>query len=213
MLFPPVENANPDGLLAIGGNLEIATLRSAYRSGVFPWPVDDFPLLWFAPPRRSILHFDRFHISRRLRRTLRHTPFEIRIDTNFEQVIRECAVMREDEEGTWITDELTEAYIRLHRAGDAHSVETYLDGQLVGGLYGVSFGAYFAGESMFYRVNDASKAALVHLVAHLQARGATWLDTQMITPLFATFGACEIPRSKFMKMMKGALSQPVQLFD
>ncbi|MBV9468903.1 MAG: leucyl/phenylalanyl-tRNA--protein transferase [Abitibacteriaceae bacterium] len=211
-MFPPVEAANADGLLAVGGKLSVSTLREAYHNGIFPWPVEDFPLLWFAPPRRAILPFDQFHISRRLQRTLRHANFEMRINTNFEAVIRACAEQRQDAEGTWITDEMLEAYIALHQAGDAHSVETYQNGELVGGLYGVAFGSYFAGESMFYKVSDASKAALVHLVEYLQTKGATWLDAQMMTLLFANFGACEIPRRRFMKMLKIALEQPTKLF-
>ncbi len=211
--FPPVERANEDGLLAIGGNLEIETLRTAYHDGIFPWPIEDFPLLWFAPPQRAILHFDEFHVPRSVRKTLRRAGFELRIDSSFERVIRACATQREDQEGTWITDEMIEAYTRLHQAGDAHCVEAYLDGELVGGLYGVAMGAYFCGESMFYRVSGASKAALVYLVEHLRSRGATWLDAQMMTPLFESFGAREVPRAAFMAMLKQALAQPVRLFD
>lgn len=205
--------ATEDGLLAVGGKLDVATLRTAYHSGIFPWPVEGYPLLWFAPPTRAVLRFDNFHVSRRLQRALRGAAFEMRIDKDFERVIHACAAQREDAEGTWITAEMIAAYMRLHRAGDAHSVETYLDGVLVGGLYGVAYGAYFAGESMFHTVNDASKAALAHLVGHLQARGATWLDTQMITPLFASFGAAEVPRAQYMRMLEKALAQPVRLFE
>jgi len=210
--FPPVEWADEDGVLAVGGNLEIETLRTAYHSGIFPWPVEDCPLLWFAPPQRAVLNFEEFHISRRLARQLRSTAFEMRIDSNFEQVIEACAVQRKYAEGTWITPEMMAAYVKLHEAGEAHSVEIYLDGELVGGLYGVSFGAYFAGESMFHRVSGASKAALVHLVAHLQTRGARWLDAQMMTPLFESFGAREVPRAEFMRELQKALNQPVRLF-
>ncbi len=209
-MFPPVEWADEDGLLAVGGRLSVATLRTAYRSGIFPWPVEGLPLLWFAPPRRAILHFDEFHISRSLRKLMRRQPFEIRFDCNFEAVIRACAGQRKHEEGTWITVDMIEAYQRLHRAGEAHSVEAYLNGELVGGLYGVSLGAYFSGESMFYRVSGASKVALVHLVEHLQERGATWLDAQMMTPLFASFGARHVPRDEYMLMLKEALAQPLK---
>lgn len=212
-MFPPVECATVEGLLAIGGDLNVETLRLAYTSGIFPWPVEDYPILWFAPQKRSILPFDEFHIPRSLQKQLRRTSFELRIDTAFERVIESCAAQRRDAEGTWITDEMLCAYTDLHRAGDAHSVETYLDGELVGGLYGVAFGAYFAGESMFHAVSGASKAAVIHLVSHLRARGARWLDTQMLTPLFQSFGAREISRAEFMGQLEEALSRPVRLFD
>ncbi|HVF09864.1 MAG TPA: leucyl/phenylalanyl-tRNA--protein transferase [Abditibacteriaceae bacterium] len=211
--FPPVECADEDGVLAVGGDLEIETLRTAYRSGIFPWPMRGLPLLWFAPPQRAVLVFEEFHVARRLARLLRSTPFELRIDSNFRRVIKACAGPRKGETGTWITPEIRAAYVRLHQAGDAHSVETYLNGELVGGLYGVSFGAYFAGEAMFHRADGASKAALVHLVAHLQERGAQWLDVEVMTPLFESFGAREVPRAEFMRALKKALNQPVRLFD
>jgi len=210
--FPPVEWANEDGVLAIGGNLEVETLRTAYRSGIFPWPVEELPLLWFAPPQRAVLRFEDFHISRRLSRLMRSTAFDVRIDCNFEQVIEACADQRKDAEGTWINSEMMAAYVRLHEAGDAHSVETYLEGELVGGLYGVSFGAYFAGESMFRRASGASKIAVMHLVSHLQKQGAQWLDVQTMTPLFESFGAREVPRAEFMEMLKAALNQPMRMF-
>lgn len=211
--FPPVEEADEYGLLAAGGDLRVETLRTAYRSGIFPWPIEGYPLLWFAPPQRAILPFAEFHVARSLRKLLRRHPFEIRIDSNFERVIHTCAAPRADNEGTWITDEMIAGYTRLHRAGDAHSVEAYHDGELVGGLYGVAYGAYFCGESMFFTMSGASKVALVHLVEHLRARGATWLDTQMMTPLFAGCGAREVPRAEFMAMLGQALQQPVRLFD
>jgi len=212
MLFPPVDLATDDGLLAIGGNLEVATLRRAYHSGIFPWPVEGYPLLWFAPPQRALLHFDEFHVSQSLRKLLRKHQFEIRIDHNFRGVITNCARARESSEGTWITAEMLEGYCDLHAAGDAHSVEAYFEGELAGGLYGVSWGAYFCGESMFFKKSGASKAALVALVEHLQTRGATWLDAQMMTPLFESFGTREVPRAEFMLKLETALAQPVKLF-
>lgn len=212
-MFPAVDRADADGLLAIGGDLQPDTLREAYQNGIFPWPVEGYPLLWFAPPRRAILRFDEFHISRRLKRSLRGQSFDLAIDTDFPAVIAACAGPRRDEDGTWISPAMRRAYTRLHRSSEAHSVEAYREGELMGGLYGVAWGAYFAGESMFYRADDASKAALVHLVEHLSARGATWLDCQMITPLFESFGATEVPRAEFMALLKDALSAPVKLFD
>jgi leucyl/phenylalanyl-tRNA--protein transferase len=212
-MFPPVELATEDGLLAIGSDLEVETLQLAYRSGIFPWPVEGYPLLWFAPPQRALLHFDEFHVSQSLRKLLRKKPFEIRIDYDFTGVMMACANARKYREGTWITDDMITAYSDLHAAGHAHSVETYLDGKLVGGLYGVSWGAYFCGESMFFKETGASKVAVVALVEHLQARGATWLDTQMMTPHFASFGTRLVPRAEFMKKLQHALAQPVQMFD
>ncbi len=212
-MFPPVEHADEDGLLAIGGDLSSRTLHLAYSRGIFPWPVEDLPLLWFAPPQRGILFCDEFNVSRRLRRTLRSGRFKVCIDVDFEAVIRGCAAPREGEDGTWITDEIIKAYTRLHCEGLSHCVATYLDGELVGGLYGVSWGAYFCGESMFHRETDASKAALVHLVEHVQSRGATWIDIQMMTPHFRLFGAREVPRAEFVQMLQDAMQQPVCLFD
>lgn len=212
-MFPPVEWANEDGVLAVGGDLSLVTLRTAYTSGIFPWPVEGLPLLWFAPPQRAVLFFDELHVPRRAQRELRKQPFEFRIDTAFEAVIRACAAQREQAEGTWISDEMREAYIGLHQAGHAHSVETYLNGELAGGLYGVSWGGYFSGESMFFHVDNASKAALIHLVQHLQQRGASWLDVQVINPFFDSFGAREVPRARFMKMLKEALKMDMCLFS
>src|SRR4028119_927770 len=136
-MFPPHDCADEDGLLAIGGTLDTATLTYAYRHGIFPWPVDALPVLWFSPPQRCILRFDEFHVGKRLRRDLKNAAFEYSIDTNFDAVIGACSAERPYAAGTWITPELEMAYNRLHREGIAHSIETYLDGELVGGLYGV----------------------------------------------------------------------------
>ncbi len=211
-MFPPVESANDDGVVAIGGDLRPEILREAYRSGIFPWPVEDLPLLWFAPPRRALLFLDEFHTPRRLARQLRADPFEIRFDTNFLAVIESCSAARKDAEGTWITDDMIAAYTHLHELGEAHSVEAYRDGQLAGGLYGVSWGGYFAGESMFHTAGGASKAALVGLVEQLRQHGAKWIDVQMMTPLFASFGAREVPRAEFMGLLRDALAESTALF-
>jgi leucyl/phenylalanyl-tRNA--protein transferase len=211
-MFPPVDVADDDGLLAIGGDLEIDTLLLAYRSGIFPWPVEGYPTLWFAPPQRAVLFFDEFHVSKSLRKQMRQAHYEIRIDSCFERVIRACAAPRVYEAETWILPEMIEAYEQFHRAGYAHSVEVFAHDELVGGLYGVAIGRYFAGESMFHLASGASKIALVHLVEHLQKQGATWLDVQMPTPLFESFGARCIPRDEFMKMLQNAQNEPGKLF-
>jgi leucyl/phenylalanyl-tRNA--protein transferase len=213
MVFPPVEWADDDGLLAFGGDLDPLTLECAYRQGIFPWPVEGLPLLWFAPPKRAVLFFDEFRVSTRLRRELRQKDFQIKIDSAFEQVMEGCAAPRKDEEGTWILPEMQQAYARLHRKGIAHSVETWKDGELVGGLYGVSWGSYFCGESMFHVQSGASKAALVYLVEYLRGRGATWIDIQMMTPHFASFGAREIPRDNFQGLLNAAFNQSTCLFE
>lgn len=211
-MFPPVEAADEDGFLCWGGFLSPLTLRLAYCNGIFPWPHRGAPLLWFAPPRRALLFCDELHLGSRLRRALRANPFEIRVDTVFGEVMRGCAQPRNGESGTWINAEMLRAYGQLHEMGHAHSVEAWRDGQLVGGLYGVSFGAYFCGESMFFRESNASKAALIWLVEHLKARGASWLDCQMMTPHFAEFGAREVERSEFMRLLKVELRRDVRLF-
>lgn len=217
-MFPPLELADDDGLLAVGGEAGADVLCAAYSRGVFPWPVEGLPLLWFAPPQRAVLFLDEFHVPRRLSRSLRAAPFKICTDTNFSAVIRACAAARRHGEGTWITRDMSAAYTRLHHQGSdcglrAHSVEAYRIGELVGGLYGVSRGAYFCGESMFHHQSDASKACVIALAEHLHGRGATWLDIQMMTPLFQSFGAREVPRKKFTVMLRAAWGQPVRLFE
>jgi leucyl/phenylalanyl-tRNA--protein transferase len=207
--FPPVEYADEEGFLAWGGDLEPETLRLAYLSGIFPWPMDNLPLLWFAPPERAILRLGDFHISRSLQKLLRQKPWQMRVDADFDAVIEACArAPRRGQDGTWITRDMQRAYKRLHQSGEAHSIEIYLENELVGGLYGVSWGSYFAGESMFHHVSGASKVALVFLVEHLQKQGVTWLDCEVLNPLFESFGAKEIPRDDFMGMLKAALKAP-----
>jgi len=210
MLFPPVDQADEDGLLAVGGDLSPQFLREAYSNGIFPWPVEGYPLLWFAPPQRAILFFDELKINRRLGRTFRASNFQARFDTDFDSVIQACAAPRhvdgELECGTWITPQMQAAYKNLHRSGDesfrARSVETWQNDELVGGLYGVQIGQYFCGESMFHRAPDASKFALVALVENLKSRGASWLDVEMPTPHFTALGARQIARPEFMQMLR-----------
>ncbi len=209
VIFPPVECADDEGFLAWGGDLEPETLRLAYQSGIFPWPMENSPILWFAPPERAILRLADFHVSRSLQKLRRQKEWRLQIDTDFRAVIENCAAAyRPTQEGTWITPDIQRGYERLHHSGEAHSVEVYLENELVGGLYGVNWGQYFAGESMFHRVTGASKVALCFLVEHLQNQGATWLDCEVINPLFESFGAIEIPRDEFMKMHKTALESP-----
>lgn len=202
--FPPVEEADDEtGLLAIGGDLEVESLVLAYRSGIFPWPVDEELLTWFAPKKRAVLFFDDFHVSRSLIRFRKTKEYEFKLNTRFEDVINLCAevVNRGDQRGTWITQEMIPAYIEFHKAGYAHSGEIYYEGELAGGIYGVRIGNMFAGESMFYRQSNASKLALVHLIEWLQVQGITWMDCQNLTPLLEGFGAVEIERGRFMEML------------
>jgi leucyl/phenylalanyl-tRNA--protein transferase len=173
-------------------------LLYAYRSGAFPMAMADGEISWFSPDPRAIIPIDEgFHVPHGLKRTLKKNPFEIRIDTSFEGVMRACAVREE----TWINDEIVASYVNLHRLGFAHSVETWLDGKLVGGLYGVALGGAFFGESMFHTATDASKVALHALVTRMRARGFSLLDTQWTTPHLLTFGAMEIPRAKYIKLL------------
>jgi len=180
-------------------------LLSAYRSGWFPMAVGPGDIRWYSPDPRGIIPLDTFHVSRRLARSLRAGRFEIRVDTSFRAVIQACAA-REDSDGDWIDDEIIESYCSLHERGFAHSVEAWQDGVLVGGLYGVALQGAFFGESMFHRVTDASKAALAALVDRLGARGYALLDTQWVTGHLAQFGAIEIPRRRYLRMLDHALT-------
>jgi leucyl/phenylalanyl-tRNA--protein transferase len=179
-------------------------LLTAYADGWFPMAIAPGEIRWYSPDPRGIIPLETFHVPSRLARTLRRDPFEIRIDTAFEAVIRACAA-REDEDGNWIDAEIIESYTALHARGFAHSVEAWRAGRLVGGLYGVSLGGAFFGESMFHHVTDASKAALVALVARLRARGFALLDTQWVTEHLRQFGAIEVPRRRYLRLLDRAL--------
>lgn len=209
--FPPVESVRADlgGLLAIGADLSPERLLDAYRQGIFPWgTLEGFPL-WYNPDPRMVLFPDEIRISRSLRRTLRHGTFEIRLDTAFDAVIQACAeTPRPGQDGTWISPDMQAAYLRLHELGWAHSVETYAEGDLVGGLYGLAIGKMFYGESMFSRRTDASKVAFAHLVRFLANNEFGMIDCQMRTKHLASLGAREIPRRTFGKRLAELVALP-----
>ncbi|MDR3620637.1 MAG: leucyl/phenylalanyl-tRNA--protein transferase [Paludisphaera borealis] len=210
-IFPPPHLAEPEGLLAIGGDLSADRLLAAYRHGVFPWYETGGPILWWSPDPRLVLFPSELRVSRRLRRTLRSDRFEIRYDTSFAQVIRACAeTPREHEDGTWITTEMQAAYIRLHKLGHAHCMEAWRDGALVGGVYGVLVGRCFCGESMFHTETDASKVALVALVERLEADGVGFIDCQVKSEHLLRLGAREIPRDEFLMHLAGGLQDAPQ---
>ncbi len=202
--FPPVELAlrDPDGLLALGGDLSPERLLSAYRLGIFPWYSEGQPILWWSPDPRMVLQPAALKISRSLRKTLRQAPFRISLDEDFPAVMAACAGPRADSQGTWITDDIHSAYQHLHALGYAHSVEAWQDGQLVGGLYGVALGRIFFGESMFARVSDASKVAFAHLVRQLQRWGYELIDCQVYTGHLASLGARPMPRKEFCTLLE-----------
>lgn len=201
--FPPLEQADEHGLLALGGDLELESLLLAYTRGIFPWPIsEEYPLAWFSPDPRGILAFDKLHLSKSLRKFLKKNPFEIRFNTNFEAIIRKCAqVPRSDNQGTWITQDIINGYINLHRHGFAYCVETYLDDNLVGGVYGVCINRFYSGESMFHTADNASKVALIALLYQLKQKDIGWLDTQMVTPVVESLGGVEITRETYLKML------------
>ncbi len=214
--FPPVESADEHGLLAVGGDLEPETLLLAYSSGIFPWPWDEStPLLWFSPPMRGVLFFDDFHVPRRVVRDLRRREWTFSLDRCTPQVIEACAGSPHRRRGsqTWITAGMTAAYQRMAELGHCHSSETWAGETLAGGLYGLSIGGMFAGESMFYRESGASKAALMFLVEWLRAQGVGWMDCQQVTPLLAQFGAREVPRCEFLALVKEAIARPAIRFS
>ncbi len=204
--FPPAHSANRDGLVAVGGDMSVERLLLAYRSGIFPWPIfDDDLMTWFSPDPRAILDFDDLQVSRTLAKTLRKNVFQTTLNRNFMGVIRGCAEVTGSRPSTWITRDLERAYIELHRRGHAHSIEVWIRGDLVGGLYGVAVGGLFAGESMFSRVSDASKVALVTLVRRLEARGYRLLDIQQATPHMVRMGAKEVSRRQYLDRLESAL--------
>jgi leucyl/phenylalanyl-tRNA--protein transferase len=202
--FPPLDTAlaHPNGLLAAGGDLLSQRLIEAYRCGIFPWFNEGDPILWWSPDPRMVLFPAELKISRSLRKTLKKANYTIRADSAFRQVVQACAAPRKGRPGTWIHDEMIAAYTALHEMGLAHSIETWMEGELVGGLYGVSQGKMFFGESMFSRTTNASKVAFVHLVRHLERRGFKMIDCQMKTAHLASFGAREISRKEFSLKLK-----------
>lgn len=210
--FPHPDRAltEPDGLLAAGGNLTPRRLLRAYRMGIFPWYSADQPILWWSPDPRLVLLPECLKVSRSLRKTLRKGLFAITADTAFEQVVAACAGPRQGEPSTWITSEMFRAYCRLHRLGHAHSIETWQQGELVGGLYGVSLGRVFYGESMFSWISDASKIALVALAAQLQRWEFAVIDCQVTTAHLLSMGAVDIPRSSFLQLLECYCPQPGQ---
>ncbi len=206
LLFPPVKLADPSGLLAVGGDLSVDRLLLAYRSGIFPWYDEDQPILWWSPDPRFVLFPEKFRMGHGMKPVLKRGLFQATLDRDFAGVIGQCrSIPRPDQPGTWITPAMKTAYQRLHRAGYAHSVETWQDGQLVGGLYGVSLGRCFFGESMFSAVPNASKFALVHLVQHLRAWGFTLIDSQVPTDHLERMGAELIPRQRYLRLLAKAL--------
>jgi leucyl/phenylalanyl-tRNA--protein transferase len=210
--FPPLERAlrRPNGLLAAGGDLSPQRLLRAYRRGIFPWYSPGDPILWWSPDPRTVLFPAELHIGRTLRKTLRKRAFEVRADTAFATVIERCGEPRPGQSGTWITDEMKHAYIGLHALGLAHSVESWREGELVGGLYGVALGRMFFGESMFSRESNASKVGFVHMVAQFRTWGMPLIDCQMPTSHLASFGAREIPRSEFLDLVHHLVPQPAR---
>ncbi|MBC7779561.1 MAG: leucyl/phenylalanyl-tRNA--protein transferase [Proteobacteria bacterium] len=201
--FPHLDTAlrQPNGLLAASADLSVARLRMAYAHGIFPWFNPGDPILWWSPDPRMVLRPAELHVRRSLRKRLKRGDYEVRVDTVFRRVLDACSAPRDGQAGTWITDEMIDAYCALHTNGYAHSVETWIDGELVGGLYGVALGRAFFGESMFTRVPDASKIAFVHLVRQLERWGFALIDCQMRTDHLASFGAKEIPRRAFASQL------------
>ena len=206
--FPAVTQAlrSPNGLLAAGGDLTTVRLLEAYRHGIFPWFSEGEPILWWSPDPRMVLFPEEFKVSHSLRKTLRNSLHEVRFDSRFEQVMRACAAPREGANGTWIHEEMIAAYCELHRLGYAHSVETWMDGELVGGLYGMALGRMFYGESMFSQRSNASKIALAHLTAQLKRWNFGMIDCQMNTPHLASLGAREIPRNEFIARLQDLIN-------
>lgn len=213
--FPPAEMAGSDGLLAFGGRLSPEWLLDAYQHGIFPWPYaeEDAPMIWWSPDPRAIIELDGLHVSRRLRRTIRSGRFTATCDRDFAGVIHGCATAEGRQGATWLTPEMIRAYTRMHELGHGHSVETWIDGELVGGTYGLAIGGFFAAESMFHTVSDASKVAVACLVAHLRSRGYRLLDIQQLTPHTARSGAIEIPRRRYLARLAEALQVKTSFGD
>lgn len=205
VIFPPPDLASENGILAIGGDLSPARLLEAYRQGIFPWYSEETPICWWSPDPRFVLFLDELRVSRSMKKVLRREIFRITYDHNFREVIHFCRKPRRKQKGTWITDEMVEAYCTLHRLGFAHSAECWYGEKLVGGIYGVSLGRCFFGESMFSLVSNASKAALISLVNRLKALHFRFLDCQVYTAHMERMGARSLPRDAFLELLREAL--------
>jgi leucyl/phenylalanyl-tRNA--protein transferase len=212
LIFPPPQLAEDSGVLAVGGDLSEDRLILAYSSGIFPWPHEGLPLLWHSPDPRTVLVPSEIHVGRSLEKSIRRGTYEVRLDTAFRQVMRGCSQKeRPNQDGTWITDDMIEGYVALHRRGLAHSVEAWRGDELVGGLYGVSLGAAFFGESMFAEAPDASKVAFATLVRQLDRWGFDFVDCQVHTEHLERFGAVEWSRTRFLAALKRALKKPTRV--
>ena len=206
LYFPPITEASSEGILAVGGDLSVERLLLAYRNGIFPWFDDDEPILWWSPPQRMVLNPQEYKIAKSLRNILNRKIFKITFNQNFSEVIRQCQQMkRNGQQGTWITDSMLEAYIKLHEIGIAKSVEVWQNDDLVGGLYGVDLGKVFCGESMFSKVPNASKVAFVTLIQQLKEENYLILDCQVHNDHLEKLGAFEISRNSYMKILKSAI--------
>jgi leucyl/phenylalanyl-tRNA---protein transferase len=209
--FPPVEETDEDGILAVGGDLSPERLVQAYQRGIFPWYSEGLPILWHCPDPRFVLESAALHVPRSLRKVMARGTYEVRLDTAFEQVIDGCArTRRPGQRGTWITRDMRKAYLRLHRTGLVHTAEAWRDGQLLGGLYGVSLGSVFFGESMFSLADDASKVAFVTLVEWMRGWGVGLIDCQQETAHLARFGAVPWPRSRFVAELARRVHEPTR---
>jgi leucyl/phenylalanyl-tRNA--protein transferase len=208
LVFPPPELADPDGLLAVGGDLRPERILLGYASGIFPWPTEGYPLLWHSPDPRFVLRAQEIHVSKSLEKALRRQPYRIRLDTAFREVVKNCSrAPRPGQKGTWITDEMVEAYCHLHELGFAHSAEAWDGDTLAGGLYGVSLGGAFFGESMYAKRPDASKVAFVTLVRQLARWGIDLVDAQVHTQHLYRFGARHWPRARYLRELEKALQK------
>jgi len=206
LVFPDLANAEPSGLVAIGGDLSVERLLLAYRSGIFPWYLEGEPILWFSPDPRCVLYLDNYTPGRSFMKVIKSGKFQVRFDTNFDLVIKKCSkIARKEQSGTWITPDMIDSYNELHEGGYAHSVETYLENNIVGGLYGVSLGSAFFGESMFHSVDNASKVAFYFLVQRCKEWNFDFIDSQVTTEHMMNLGSVNIDRKRFLSELERSL--------
>ena len=211
-IFPPVSEAEPNGLLGVGGDLDPERVMKAYNNGIFPWYSRNQPILWFAPDPRFVLFPQELKIQRSLKKVLKKNLFDIRINTQFDEVLEHCSeIPRTGQFGTWITEDMKQSYIHLNHQGYSHSFEAFQDGKLVGGLYGIVVGSVFAGESMFAQVSDSSKVAFVWAVRQMMEWGIQVIDCQVYTEHLERFGAREIPRSEYMRLLRKHKGEEVSI--